>query len=28
MTTRELFLPWTPSEDMRWRPFVPPPNQD
>ena len=22
---RELFLPWTPSEDMRWRPFVPPP---
>ena len=27
MTTRELFLPWTPSEDMRWRPFVPPPNQ-
>jgi anthranilate synthase component 2 len=23
---RELFLPWTPSEDMRWRPFVPPPN--
>ena len=26
MTTRELFLPWTPSEDMRWRPFVPPPN--
>ena len=25
MTTRELFLPWTPSEDMRWRPFVPPP---
>jgi anthranilate synthase component 2 len=21
----EVFLPWTPSEDMRWRPFVPPP---
>jgi len=27
MTARELFLPWTPSEDMRWRPFVPPPNR-
>jgi anthranilate synthase component 2 len=26
-TPRELFLPWTPSEDMRWRPFVPPPNR-
>ena len=26
ITARELFLPWTPSEDMRWRPFVPPPN--
>ena len=25
-TGQELFLPWTPSEDMRWRPFVPPPN--
>jgi anthranilate synthase component II len=25
-TARELFLPWMPSEDMRWRPFVPPPN--
>jgi anthranilate synthase/aminodeoxychorismate synthase-like glutamine amidotransferase len=25
-TSDELFLPWTPSEDMRWRPFVPPPN--
>jgi anthranilate synthase/aminodeoxychorismate synthase-like glutamine amidotransferase len=24
-TAQELFLPWTPSEDMRWRPFVPPP---
>ena len=23
---QDLFLPWTPSEDMRWRPFVPPPN--
>jgi anthranilate synthase/aminodeoxychorismate synthase-like glutamine amidotransferase len=23
---RELFLPWTPSEDRRWRPFVPPPS--
>jgi anthranilate synthase component II len=27
-TARELFLPWMPSEDMRWRPFVPPPNRD
>ena len=27
ITARELFLPWTPSEDMRWRPFVPPPNR-
>jgi anthranilate synthase component 2 len=26
-TAQELFLPWRPSEDMRWRPFVPPPNQ-
>ena len=25
-TPQDLFLPWTPSEDMRWRPFVPPPN--
>jgi anthranilate synthase component II len=25
-TEQELFQPWTPSEDMRWRPFVPPPN--
>jgi hypothetical protein len=25
-TAQDLFLPWTPSEDMRWRPFVPPPN--
>jgi len=25
-TPRELFLPWNPSEDTRWRPFVPPPN--
>ena len=27
-TAPDLFLPWTPSEDMRWRPFVPPPNQN
>jgi anthranilate synthase/aminodeoxychorismate synthase-like glutamine amidotransferase len=26
-TAQELFLPWTPSEDMRWRPFVPPPRE-
>jgi anthranilate synthase component 2 len=26
-TAQDLFLPWTPSEDMRWRPFVPPPNR-
>lgn len=25
-TAQDLFLPWMPSEDMRWRPFVPPPN--
>jgi anthranilate synthase/aminodeoxychorismate synthase-like glutamine amidotransferase len=24
---RELFLPWTPAEDMHWRPHVPPPNR-
>jgi hypothetical protein len=27
-TAQDLFLPWTPSEDMRWRPFVPPPNRN
>jgi anthranilate synthase/aminodeoxychorismate synthase-like glutamine amidotransferase len=26
-TARALFLPWAPSEDTRWRPFVPPPNR-
>lgn len=26
-TTGDVFLPWTPSEDMRWRPFVPPPSR-
>jgi GMP synthase-like glutamine amidotransferase len=26
-TPQDLFMPWTPSEDMRWRPFVPPPNR-
>ena len=26
-SAQELFLPWTPSEDMRWRPFVPPPGR-
>ena len=26
-TVRELFLPWTPAEDMQWRPHVPPPNR-
>jgi anthranilate synthase/aminodeoxychorismate synthase-like glutamine amidotransferase len=25
-TAHDLFLPWTPSDDMRWRPFVPPPS--
>jgi len=24
-TFDDVFLPWTSSEDMRWRPFVPPP---
>ena len=24
-TAARALLPWTPSEDMRWRPFVPPP---
>jgi anthranilate synthase/aminodeoxychorismate synthase-like glutamine amidotransferase len=27
-TVPELFLPWMPSEDMRWRPFVPPPRRN
>lgn len=26
-SAQELFRPWTPSEDMRWRPFVPPPGR-
>ena len=26
-SAHELFLPWMPSEDMRWRPFVPPPHR-
>jgi anthranilate synthase/aminodeoxychorismate synthase-like glutamine amidotransferase len=25
-TPREPFLPWTPSDDVQWRPFVPPPD--
>jgi anthranilate synthase/aminodeoxychorismate synthase-like glutamine amidotransferase len=24
---RDLFQPWTPADDLRWRPFVPPPGE-